>query len=120
MEFIALRSGHTDLDDLVHKTFGHSSDEEKSDKDRIAELEKRVEALEAMLKGKNEDAPPGREKQVKALKKKFDDPGAPYAIAWAQHNKHGKPKKRSTQTASVDTSDIKNRLYDALSKKMGG
>ena len=111
---------HTDLDDLVHKTFGHSSDEEKSDKDRIAELEKRVEALEAMLKGKNEDAPPGREKQVKALKKKFDDPGAPYAIAWAQHNKHGKPKKRSTQTASVDTSDIKNRLYDALSKKMGG
>jgi nicotinic acid mononucleotide adenylyltransferase len=34
-----------------------------------------------------EDAPPGREKQVKALKKKFDDPGAPYAIAWAQHNK---------------------------------
>ena len=40
-----------------------------------------------------EDAPPGREKQVKKLKKKFDDPGAPYAIAWAQHNKHGKPKK---------------------------
>ena len=110
---------HTDLDDLVHKTFGHSSDEEKSDKDRITELEKRVEALEAMLKGKNEDAPPGREKQVKKLKGKFDDPGAPYAIAWAQHNKHGKPKKRSTQTASVDTSDIKNRLYDALSKKMG-
>ena len=42
----------------------------------------------------SEDAPPGREKQVKALKKKFDDPGAPYAIAWAQHNKHGKPKKK--------------------------
>lgn len=41
-----------------------------------------------------EDAPPGREKQVKKLKKKFDDPGAPYAIAWAQHNKHGKPKKK--------------------------
>ena len=40
-----------------------------------------------------EKAPPGREKQVKALKKKFDDPGAPYAIAWAQHNKRGKPKK---------------------------
>ena len=42
-----------------------------------------------------EDAPPGREKQVKALKKKFDDPGAPYAIAWAQHNKHGKPSRKS-------------------------
>jgi len=37
-----------------------------------------------------DDAPPGREKQVKALKKKFDDPGAPYAIAWAQHNKKNK------------------------------
>ena len=41
----------------------------------------------------DEKAPPGREKQVKKLKKKFDDPGAPYAIAWAQHNKHGKPTK---------------------------
>jgi len=41
----------------------------------------------------SEKPPPGREKQVKKLKKKFDDPGAPYAIAWAQHNKHGKPKK---------------------------
>ena len=43
----------------------------------------------------NEKAPPGREKQVKALKKKFKDKGAPYAIAWAQHNKHGKPKKEA-------------------------
>lgn len=41
----------------------------------------------------DEKAPPGREKQVKKLKKKFDDPSAPYAIAWAQHNKHGKPQK---------------------------
>ena len=49
--------------------------------------DKLVKANEAMI----EKAPPGREKQVKALKKKFDDPGAPYAIAWAQHNK----KKRS-------------------------
>ena len=57
---------HRKLDKLVHKTFGHSSDEKK----------------------KQEDAPPGRERQVKALKKEFpDDEGAPYAIAWAQHNK---------------------------------
>lgn len=42
-----------------------------------------------------EKSPPGREKQVKKLKGKFDDPGAPYAIAWAQHNKHGKPKRKS-------------------------
>ena len=35
-----------------------------------------------------EKAPPGREKQVKALKKKFKgDKSAPYAIAWSQHNK---------------------------------
>jgi len=42
-----------------------------------------------------EVAPPGREKQVKALKKKFKDKSAPYAIAWAQHNKHGKPKNEA-------------------------
>ena len=57
---------------------------------------------------KEEDAPPGREKQVKKLKKKFDDPGAPYAIAWAQHNKHGKPKPK--------TESIKQELYRALAK----
>ena len=45
-----------------------------------------IKANESMI----EKAPPGREKQVKALKKKFDDPGAPYAIAWAQHNKKKK------------------------------
>ena len=47
-----------------------------------------------ILNSMYEKSPPGREKQVKKLKKKFDDPGAPYAIAWAQHNKHGKPKKK--------------------------
>lgn len=67
---------HKELDKLVHKTFGHSSDEKKMKKKKTAEK-----------------APPGREKQVKKLKGKFDDKGAPYAIAWAQHNKHGKPKK---------------------------
>ena len=40
----------------------------------------------------NEKAPPGREHQVKKLKDKFGKSGV-YAIAWAQHNKHGKPKK---------------------------
>ena len=34
-----------------------------------------------------EVAPPGKEKMVKALKKKYDDPSAPYAIAWSQYNK---------------------------------
>ena len=64
--------------------------------------------LDKKNKKKEEDAPPGREKQVKKLKKKFDDPGAPYAIAWAQHNKHGKPKKK--------TESIKEELYRALAK----
>ena len=36
----------------------------------------------------NEKAPPGREKQVKAL-------------AWAQHNKHGKPKKEAAGVGIV-------------------
>jgi hypothetical protein len=53
------------------------------------------EIIQAYIKHKEvkEKAPPGREKQVKALKKKFKDKSAPYAIAWAQHNKHGKPKE---------------------------
>ena len=119
---------HRKLDKLVHKTFGHSSDEKKKkkyDEDlgslpspeaiiAIAAAAKMtpmaIKTLWKTAKGAykikkfadracikladkvtSEKAPPGREKQVKALKKKFDDPGAPYAIAWAQHNK----KKRS-------------------------
>jgi len=37
-------------------------------------------------------APPGREKQVKKLKKKFPEESA-YAIAWSQYNKKKKKKK---------------------------
>tara|TARA_B100000287_G_scaffold260664_1_gene245215 strand:+ start:1271 stop:3235 length:1965 start_codon:yes stop_codon:yes gene_type:complete len=41
------------------------------------------------MKKINEVAPPGREKQVKALKRKFpNDKAAPYKIAWSQHNKN--------------------------------
>jgi len=57
-------------------------------------------------KKKTEEAPPGREKQVRKLKKKFDDPGAPYAIAWAQHNKHGKPTK--------EEADADKRIADLI------
>ena len=67
-----------------------------------------------------EDAPPGREKQVKSLKKKFDDPGAPYAIAWAQHNKHGKPKKKESVQdilSTEDTGDLFNALEEKWSQK---
>ena len=55
----------------------------------------------------NEIAPPGREKQVKALKKKFDDKGAPYAIAWAQHNKHGKPSKKESINFNSEHDEVK-------------
>ncbi len=37
-----------------------------------------------LSKLQQEDAPPGREKQVKALKGKVDNP---YAVAWASYNK---------------------------------
>ena len=60
---------------------------------RVNEVEKEI--AKEQRKDTDEEAPPGREKQVKALKKKFRDKGAPYAIAWAQHNKHGKPKKEA-------------------------
>lgn len=65
-----------------------------------------------------EIAPPGREKQVKALKKKFDDKGAPYAIAWAQHNKHGKPKKNEGRMSDIDA-DIKTMSDAEFEKKYG-
>lgn len=51
----------------------------------------------------NEEAPPGRKDQVKALKDKFGDKAA-FAIAWSQHNKHGKPTNEdvpATSTANV-------------------
>ena len=107
---------HTDLDDLVHKTFGHSSDEEKSDKDRIAELEKRVEALEAQLsertltKGEEKK----KEKYVKGMKKNKDD-------FQKRYGKDAKSVMYATATkmakeSSVDS--IKDQLYAALNKKM--
>jgi hypothetical protein len=62
-------------------------------KKRVNEIEKEIAKLQR--KNTDEVAPPGREKQVEKLKGKFKDKGAPYAIAWAQHNKHGKPKKEA-------------------------
>jgi hypothetical protein len=62
-------------------------------KKRVNEVEK--ELAKENRKNTDEVAPPGREKQVKKLKGKFKDKGAPYAIAWAQHNKHGKPKNEA-------------------------
>ena len=47
----------------------------------------------------NEKAPPGREKQVKALKGKVDNP---YAVAWASYNK-GKNKKEDAAGVGIIT-----------------
>jgi len=93
---------HNELDDLVHKYFGDSPDEEKMKKKYRKTVEK---------------APPGREDQVKALKKEFpDDEGAPYAIAWAQHNK--KKKKKSVGEASNFVGGISTRILKAYLKKL--
>jgi len=166
---------HNELDNLVHKYFGDSPDEEKMKKkmrkvkegdlvldqsrlrshiismiadkiaqtddiDQLAEWLKLIVGKEINLrKGSNyryvisnedvvqafesckskkkkqmEKAPPGREKQVKKLKGKFDDPGAPYAIAWAQHNKHGKPKKNENILAEQATAADAEALTTAI------
>ncbi len=44
----------------------------------------RANAKQSQRQRAREDAPPGREKQVKALKGKVDNP---YAVAWASYNK---------------------------------
>ena len=108
---------HTDLDDLVHSTFGHSSDEEKSDKDRIAELEKRVEALEAQLsertltKGEEKE----KERLVKGMKKNKSDFKKRYGDD-AEAVMYATATKRAKNESSVDS--IKDQLYAALNSKM--
>jgi hypothetical protein len=65
-----------------------------------------------------EEAPPGREKQVKALKKEFpDDEGAPYAIAWAQHNKNGKPKKNESNLV-LDKGRLRSHIISLIADKI--
>jgi hypothetical protein len=81
---------------------------------RVNEVEKEI--AKEQRKNTDEEAPPGREKQVKALKKKFKDKSAPYAIAWAQHNKHGKPKKEDVDYRSDDIL-IKAGFDPAMVKK---
>ena len=108
---------HTDLDDLVHKTFGHSSDEEKSDKDRIAELEKRVEALEAQLSERTLTKGEEKEKEriVKGMKKNKSDFKDRYGDD-AEAVMYATATKRAKNESSIDS--IKDSLYAALTKKM--
>ena len=59
----------------------------------------------------NEKAPPGREKQVKALKGKVDNP---YAVAWASYN------KSKGKTEDVDQFAPARALGEAQSSLMHG
>ena len=59
----------------------------------------------------NEKAPPGREKQVKALKGKVDNP---YAVAWASYN------KSKNKTDDVDQFAPARALGEAQSSLMHG
>ena len=95
----------------------------ENEEDRIAALERRIEALEAMLSERELSKGEEKEKErlVKGMKKNKDDFKDRYgddaeAVMYATATKNA---KKSTQTASLDTSNIKNRLYDALNKKMG-
>ena len=108
---------HTDLDDLVHSTFGHSSDEEKSDKDRIAELEKRVEALEAQLSERTLTKGEEKEKEriVKGMKKNKSDFKDRYGDD-AEAVMYATATKRAKNESSIDS--IKDKLYAALNSKM--
>ena len=78
-----------------------SADEKKNEglplytKEEAKNLKQQA-AIAIAKKEKKEVSPPGREDQVKKLKKikpkaKDGTKLNPYAIAWAQHNKHGKP-----------------------------
>jgi hypothetical protein len=62
--------------------------------------------------GPEEEAPPGREHQVKALKKKVGTDKA-YAFAWAQHNKHGLPEGTGLQVKmALDDAGVKGEFKD--------
>ena len=62
--------------------------------------------------GPDEEAPPGREIQVKTLKKKVGADKA-YAFAWAQHNKHGLPEGTGLQVKmALDDAGVKGEFKD--------
>ena len=115
-------SPHPARDKLVGDSIDYDKDE------RIAKLEKRVEALEAML---NEKAVSKKQQQffgiVNAMQKgemPKDGEAGEVAKDMAKKDvkKFAKTKHKGLPTkvsSSINTNDIKNRLYDALNKKMG-
>jgi hypothetical protein len=97
------------------------------DDDRISALERRIEALEALL---NEKAVSKKQQQffgVVRSMQKGDTPPEGEAGEVAKDMSKADVKKMAstkhkglpTRAENIDTSDIKTRLYDALNKKMG-
>ena len=94
--FTAVRQGMGVRDEVPAESIGSDinfpgfdSEEEKKKKKKKKKDDGIISKLKDLVG--MEEAPPGRENQVKALKKEFpDDEGAPYAITWAQHNKKKK------------------------------
>ena len=78
----------------LHKKFSSMDMSSPANKHMHKRIEKEMKrrGQVAFPSGVDEVAPPGREKQVKALKKKVGTDKA-YAFAWAQHNKHGLPEE---------------------------
>jgi len=115
-------SPHPARDKLVGDSIDYDKDE------RIAKLEKRVEALEAML---NEKAVSTKQQQffgiVNAMQKgEMPKDGEAGKVANDMSKKDVKKFAKTKHkglptrvTSSINTNDIKNRLYDALNKKMG-
>jgi hypothetical protein len=70
----------------------------------------------------DEKAPPGRENQVKALKKKFPKgSGSPFAIAWSSYKKKKKLDEgfNNRHDSSVTASAEKQVVADQLNEKVG-
>ena len=106
------RSDHPYQDRLV----GDSIDNDKDN--RIAALERRVEALEAMLNERELSRGEEREKEriVTGMKKNKSDFNDRYGDD-AEAVMYATATKRAKSNESVDS--IKNSLYAALNKKMG-
>ena len=82
------------------------------------EMKRKSLINELRQKHLQEKAPPGREDQVKALKSKVGKDSA-YAIAWAQHNKHGKPSKEEVVSKEVRKVDFVDGITEELTNKDG-
>ena len=110
-----------DFSDMIYELHGAKYiDGTELDDDELEELEKTGEMLDWISADYassgpdapddypvGEVAPPGREKQVKALKGKVDNP---YAVAWASYNK-SKGKNETGAMSSADVDRIRNQGF---------